>query len=493
MLITPMLKNDLSTFESVSEFTGSDSFVENIGDTLPPSVISKDVLTYEIININQGILEINSHYVTVDIIDGEKIYENTNTYFVDSTTRKHVTDDELYFIFPTDVQKQNYFLLDPHMEVPAIFVFEGVKQIEDLEVYEFSCENMGADFSDAWPEFAPNVVYGDQTCKTSIEPITGKTMEFLITWDMYVIQDGEHISVELGSAETTDFTELILFQTAKNTIQLFYVYDSIVPIFLILFFTAIIFAGLFNLRTREKEKIILRQYEKLHEINKSKIDLLEKQKKQEKLSTIGELSARLAHDLRNPLSVLQVTLDNLVMKKHDQVEIEKSILRCNSAIDRMTHQINDVMDFVRHTPIELKNCSFLELLNKSIDSIIVPNSVNLSLPKDDFTINCDPEKIRIVFSNLILNGIQAIDGNGQISISVSNFKELVKITFSDSGKSISEDNLSKIFEPLFTTKQKGTGLGLASCKTIIENHGGTIQAKNNPKRFEIVLPKVHKK
>ena len=222
---------------------------------------------------------------------------------------------------------------------------------------------------------------------------------------------------------------------------------------------------------------------------KNDITQLKIQNRKEKLSVIGELSVRLAHDIKNPLSVIRVSLDALKMKYGTDEKTQKTFERIERSIDRITHQINEVMDFVRQKPLVLTNYGFLELLNNSIDSIVIPNSVKILIPKDDFIINCDPVQIRIVFSNIILNGIQAMKDNGEISISASNFKEFLKITFSDSGKPIPEDSLSKIFEPLYTTKQEGTGLGLASCRTIIEHHGGTIQAKNNPKRFEIILPK----
>jgi signal transduction histidine kinase len=115
------------------------------------------------------------------------------------------------------------------------------------------------------------------------------------------------------------------------------------------------------------------------------------------------------------------------------------------------------------------------------------------LPDIDVVVECDRRQIEVVLSNLILNSIQAIDeAKGAITISISEGEENVIIKVTDSGPGISDGDLPHIFEPLFTTKQKGAGLGLTSCKNIIEQHKGTITVKNNPVTFSITLPKKHK-
>lgn len=93
-------------------------------------------------------------------------------------------------------------------------------------------------------------------------------------------------------------------------------------------------------------------------------------------------------------------------------------------------------------------------------------------------------------SNIITNAIQATDDKGQVTISIEDKQDKTMFNISDSGPGIPENSFEKIFEPLYTTKQKGTGLDLSSCKTIIENHGGKITVKNNPTTFIIELPKV---
>ena len=97
--------------------------------------------------------------------------------------------------------------------------------------------------------------------------------------------------------------------------------------------------------------------------------------------------------------------------------------------------------------------------------------------------------MEVVFGNLITNALQAIEDNGKISIRASEDANRIKIEVEDSGPGIEEENFEKIFDPLFTTKSGGTGLGLVSCRNIVTQHGGTITVKNNPTTFTITLPK----
>jgi signal transduction histidine kinase len=93
-----------------------------------------------------------------------------------------------------------------------------------------------------------------------------------------------------------------------------------------------------------------------------------------------------------------------------------------------------------------------------------------------------------VLSNLINNAVQAVDGQGEVNVTTSTDSKFLTIKISDSGPGIPEKNMSKIFEPMFTTKTTGTGLGLVICKSIVEQHGGTISISNKPTTFTVTLP-----
>jgi len=211
--------------------------------------------------------------------------------------------------------------------------------------------------------------------------------------------------------------------------------------------------------------------------------------KDEKLKSIGELSSRLAHDIRNPLSVLKTCTD-ILKSKYPEI-YEKEILKfeaIDTAINRIEHQITDVLGFVVSKKLNFTLNNLSEILDSSLTGISIPNKITISKSQNNVPLYCDFESIRIVFVNIILNAIQAINHSGKIDIKINQDMENVLISFENSGPSIPENSLSKIFDPLFTTKQEGTGLGLVSCKKIVDAHKGKIDVKNNPTTFTVILP-----
>ena len=223
--------------------------------------------------------------------------------------------------------------------------------------------------------------------------------------------------------------------------------------------------------------------------------------KSERLSAIGELSGRLAHDMRNPLSVMKMSIDLIKQSPKDLTisdpNVTKRIDLIEKSIDRISHQVDDVLGYVRLSPLNLQNISLYDTIQNSLKKINIPSDIKVKLTKNDLRIDCDTIKLDAVFINLIVNSIQELSKGGEIEIKISDQDNFAIIKFIDSGKGIPDEDISKVFEPLFTTKQKGTGLGLASCKNIIEQHQGEISVTNNPTTFTIILPKTlseqHKK
>ena len=212
--------------------------------------------------------------------------------------------------------------------------------------------------------------------------------------------------------------------------------------------------------------------------------------KSEKMAIIGELTARLSHDFRNPITVIKAAHE--IMKEKPKMDVEKRLqynARIDRAIQRIIHLVNDVLGYVRVTDLEFNETSILSLIESSIDSIDVPRQVKIVKPSNDCQIRCDFRKLEAVFANLLTNSIQALGDDGEIEVRLSEKNGSVKIEIEDDGPGIAKSVLPKIFDPLFTTKNNGTGLGLSICKTIIEQHDGTISAKSNPTTFTVILPK----
>ena len=212
---------------------------------------------------------------------------------------------------------------------------------------------------------------------------------------------------------------------------------------------------------------------------------------QEKFASIGNLSSRMAHDIRNPLTVIKTTLDILKTKNKNlsSDELEK-LKKLDDQIYRISHQVNNVLDYIKGQPLILKTNSLKEILDSSIHDLPEHKGIEIESTVNNTKIHCDYEAMKVVFINLFYNAIQSLGTEGKIKISSEIIGDKIMIKIEDSGSGIPKGKLDKIFEPLFTTKQEGTGLGLASCKSIIEQHHGKISVKNNPTTFTITLPTV---
>lgn len=213
----------------------------------------------------------------------------------------------------------------------------------------------------------------------------------------------------------------------------------------------------------------------------------------EKLRIIGELAARLAHDLRNPLTVIKNVVE--IMESKQKIRIEEKIIcygRLHRAINRISHQIDEVLDFVRPSKLTIANNLLNEIIVSSIGKIIKPDDITINLPNNFVYVPCDFIKFEVLITNLIINAIQAMNNSGQVNILLFDDGKHATLQVIDSGSGIPNDVMPRIFEPLFTTKQIGTGLGLASCKAIVEQHKGTINVTSSVGKgttFTIQIPK----
>ncbi len=218
----------------------------------------------------------------------------------------------------------------------------------------------------------------------------------------------------------------------------------------------------------------------------------EKDIKDEKLAILGALASDLTHDLRNPMSIIKNAVDVMIIRykgKFDQ-EIFEHFAKISRSVTKMNMLISDVLNFARTQPLMLEKNSLLNILHNSLEGIQVPGNIKIIMPENDISLKCDASKLEVVFYNLLTNAIQSIDvENGEISLRFVTKPDEIQIDVQNSGSPIPDESLQRIFEPLFSTKKYGTGLGLPSCKNMIEQHHGTLSAKNNPTTFTILLPK----
>ncbi len=236
-----------------------------------------------------------------------------------------------------------------------------------------------------------------------------------------------------------------------------------------------------------KEKELELQKEHLErQVNEKTEELI----KSQKLAIIGELASRMAHDLRNPLSTIKNVIE--VMENKQKLRIEEKMAyysKLRRAIDRISHQVDDVLEYGRSTQLTLQTCQITQLIKQAVFDGNFGSNVKINVENSEMKINVDTRKMEAVFANLLVNAVQSIGNDGTVNVRIIDNGANTIIAFEDSGPGIPQDVLPKIFDPLFTTKQTGTGLGLSICKKIIEQHGGSIAAKNDPTTFIIRLPK----
>lgn len=211
---------------------------------------------------------------------------------------------------------------------------------------------------------------------------------------------------------------------------------------------------------------------------------------QERADAMRVLAARLAHDLRNPLSIIKNVVE-ILESKHG-MRIEEKIIqyrKLDRAIERISHQIEDVLEYANKKELNLDEYLVTDIIHLATVGMIIPEKVNLNVEESTTKIHCDQKQMIAVFSNLLLNAIQAVKPEGKIDVHIDDKVGIVRISIIDSGSGIAQNISSKIFDPLFTTKQEGTGLGLSICKKIVEQHDGKIEFSNRPTTFSVILSK----
>lgn len=222
----------------------------------------------------------------------------------------------------------------------------------------------------------------------------------------------------------------------------------------------------------------------------------------QRFAVIGELSTMIGHDMRNPLQVITNLTFILTRKMEQMSPQEAEILRLHdipgifSRISVETQYLNkivsDLQNYAREVNLKSEPIDPGRFLDLLLSSIPIPDSVTVIRDyQPGIVVGVDQTLFRRIMENLIINAIQAMDGGGSLTLATREEHELITLTVSDTGTGIPPDAQDRIFEPLFTTKSKGTGFGLAVCKRLVEAHGGTISLKSTSPAgtcFEVSLP-----
>jgi signal transduction histidine kinase len=223
----------------------------------------------------------------------------------------------------------------------------------------------------------------------------------------------------------------------------------------------------------------------------------------EKAAVVGRLAAAIAHEIRNPLNYINLTLDHLrssfAPEEQDRKQkFEQLAAQLKKEVARINRHVTDFLKYSRPAALELQPLNLKEAAEDALQLIAVQAEecgirTHLEQNGNVPLVSADRDTLRSVLTNLLLNGLQAIDGEGgDLTVRVSETdRGQAQIEISDTGRGIEADDISKVFEPYYSTKETGTGLGLAIVKKAVDDHGGTIRVNSKPgtgTTFTITLP-----
>ena len=228
-------------------------------------------------------------------------------------------------------------------------------------------------------------------------------------------------------------------------------------------------------------------------------DLIQAQKN----AAWGEVARRLAHEIKNPLTPIQLSAERLQHKLSDKLDsadadiLKRSTRTIVQQVEAMKEMVDDFSEYAKPSKKQAVDINISALIQEVLSLYVLKSGVyfNVNYENAALIIHGDPVSIRQVLHNLIKNALEAIDSQGQIDIDVhrvqKNNIDFIEIALHDDGVGIKDEQIEQIFEPYVTTKVKGTGLGLAIVKKIIEEHGGAIWVDTSRKvgaGFIIQLP-----
>jgi len=257
-------------------------------------------------------------------------------------------------------------------------------------------------------------------------------------------------------------------------------------VFIFVGYTSSVFSDMLRQRSREL-------LERTRELKRTQEELLRK----ERLAAMGEMAAGFAHEIRNPLTVMKNSLYLLGEVVSHKEKAKRHLDLIDSQLEEASYIVKELLDFTREIKPELSSASVNDVVRMSLSSRQIPRPVKVvdDLSQNLPQIKVDETQMRQALMNLISNAIQAMPEGGKLSIRTYLEHSYLTISISDTGEGISRENLDKIFQPLFTTKQKGIGLGLTVTKRLVEANAGRIEVnskKGEGSTFFLRFPAVLK-
>ena len=214
----------------------------------------------------------------------------------------------------------------------------------------------------------------------------------------------------------------------------------------------------------------------------------------ERLAAIGQVASTVGHELRNPLGVMANAV-YLLRLRIDDPSATRQLDLLDRELQSAARISSDLLDFARTREPTPRPVDLNELVTESLSVVARPSGVEVMRrdATDIGSVAVDRDQLRQVLINLISNAFEALSDGGTVTVSIERLDGAVRIEVADDGPGIDEDTKARVFEPFFSTKARGTGLGLAVCKRLVEAHGGVLAVASAPgegARFAVVLPRI---
>lgn len=252
----------------------------------------------------------------------------------------------------------------------------------------------------------------------------------------------------------------------------------------ILFFVFGSLAGSLSDQQKRQRQELQESAERLIKANEDLQRSFDSLRRAERLSALGRLSAGLAHEIRNPLSVISGGLELAGKSTIAAATREEAMQYIKEEVQRLNGMVTHFLEFARPRPPELEVMDIerlMEEVRRILLEFVASRDVKTgwSPPTFQCSVSVDPGQIREIILNLVLNATEAMPNGGMVDVSASQQDGYVVINVKDEGTGIPDEKLNNIFEPFYTTKPEGTGLGLPIVQQIMLQHGGRIDAKKN--------------
>lgn len=342
------------------------------------------------------------------------------------------------------------------------------------------------------------------------EPVSeeGKVYNVIVP----VVAGNEHYGYIHLKINAEDFSELLKIHAIKRigAASSVFVLGIVIAVFLSLMYTRPIHnivnaAGRVaagdltpDLSTERRDEIgeLSQSFNFMVQKLREKRALEEKLREVEHLSGIGQFARDIAHEIRNPLNFISLSIDHLrekyvPLENNKKEKFEYLIISIKQEIQRLNKLVGDFLDYGRPIKLSFREVDLdglieevmaLVLAKAEKDSIEIDRQYEV-LPK----LSLDPELIKTCIFNIILNAFQAMPDGGKLTVSTKASDSKAAIVIEDTGIGVSKENLSKVFDPFFSTKETGLGLGLAMTRRVVEEHGGKVDFQSREGKGSTII------